>query len=153
MKGLSENSKPGDRIYKELFPKILKGAPVIDLADCPDLAPILFTVAAANNGAEFTSTARLKIKESDRAETMACELRKFGAKIKVFENSVIVEKAELHTPKEKLSGHNDHRIVMSLAVLATKLGGEIDGAEAVKKSYPSFFQDLQNAGADISLYE
>jgi 3-phosphoshikimate 1-carboxyvinyltransferase len=43
-------------------------------------------------------------------------------------------------------GHNDHRIVMSLAVLATQTGGEIEGAEAVAKSYPDFFERIASLG-------
>ena len=149
--GLAEDSKQGDRIYRTLFTLLKNGCPEIDIENCPDLAPVLFTVAAAHNGACFTSTARLKIKESDRAEAMATELRKFGADIEVLENSVIIRKAELHASSDVLSGHNDHRVVMSLAVLATVYGGEIDGAEAVSKSYPNFFDDIKNIGIEATL--
>ena len=45
-----------------------------------------------------------------------------------------------------LDGHNDHRIVMALSVLATSVGGTIRGAEAVAKSYPDFFEVLQALG-------
>ena len=151
--GLDEKSLQGDRVYKEIFPKIKSGFTVLDISDCPDLAPILFTLAAANHGAEFFGTKRLKIKESDRAEVMASELSKFGADIEIYENSVKVKKTELHSPKEILLGHNDHRVVMSLAVLSTVFGGIIDGAEAVSKSYPSFFEDMKNAGIEVELYD
>lgn len=151
--GLADDSKQGDKVYRTLFTLLKNGCPEIDIENCPDLAPVLFTVAAAHNGACFTSTARLKIKESDRAEAMATELRKFGADILVLENSVIIRKAELHAPSDVLSGHNDHRVVMSLAVLATVYGGEIDGAEAVSKSYPDFFDDIKNIGIEATLYD
>ena len=151
--GLNESSKQGDKVYRDLYKLLLSGTPTIDLENCPDLAPILFTVAAAHNGATFTSTARLRIKESNRAEAMASELRKFGADIEVFEDSVTVNKSILHTPKETLCGHNDHRVVMSLAVLATKYGGTVDGAEAVSKSYPDFFSDIKKAGIEVELYD
>ena len=151
--GLADDSKQGDKVYRTLFTLLKNGCPEIDIDNCPDLAPVLFTVAAAHNGACFTSTARLKIKESDRAEAMATELRKFGADILVLENSVIIRKAELHAPSDVLSGHNDHRVVMSLAVLATVYGGEIDGAEAVSKSYPDFFDDIKNIGIEATLYD
>ncbi len=144
--GLEEESLQGDRAYKALFPLLRDGTPTVSIEDCPDLGPILFTVAAAMNGAEFTGTGRLKIKESDRAEAMAKELKKFGAELIVRENSVTVKKAPLHPPTEPLRGHNDHRIVMSLAVLCTLYGGEIEGCEAVKKSYPDFFYDIQKLG-------
>lgn len=151
--GLNADSKQGDKVYAELYKKLIDGTPEIDIENCPDLAPILFTVAAANNGASFTSTSRLRIKESDRANAMAEELKKFGADIEVFENSVVIKKASLHTPKEVLSGHNDHRVVMSLSVLASRYGGIIDGAEAVSKSYPDFFRDIKNVGIEVELYD
>ncbi len=151
--GLSEDSKQGDKAYREFYKLLKEGAPTIDIENCPDLAPILFTVAADNNGATFTSTARLKIKESDRAEAMANELKKFGADIEIFENSVTVKKSTLHAPSEVLLSHNDHRVVMSLSVLASKYGGTIEGAEAVKKSYPDFFGDIKNAGIEVELYD
>jgi 3-phosphoshikimate 1-carboxyvinyltransferase len=80
---------------------------------------------------------------------MKDELKKFGAELIVEENSVTVEKRELHRPAERLYGHNDHRIVMSLAVLCTMFGGEIEGCEAVKKSYPDFFNNLNKLGINI----
>ncbi len=151
--GLNEKSLQGDRVYREIFPLLDKGSPTVSLNDCPDLGPILFAIAAAKHGAVFTDTARLKIKESDRAAVMAQELSKFGAKISVFDNSVVIEKAELHKPTEPLYGHNDHRIVMSLSVLLSLFGGEIEGAEAVKKSYEGFFEDIKKLGITVKTYE
>ena len=49
-------------------------------------------------------------------------------------------------PKEMLSGHNDHRIVMALAAVCVKTGGEIDGAAAVRKSLPDYWDRLQTLG-------
>ena len=151
--GLYENSLQGDRVYREYFKSLASGCPELSLANCPDLAPILFVCAAALNGAHFTSTARLKIKESDRAQVMAQELSKFGAKLIVGENDVTVKKAALHAPAEMLSGHNDHRIVMSLSVLATIYGGEIEGAEAISKSYTTFFDDIEKLGIKVKKNE
>ena len=147
--GLNSESVQGDRIYKEYFKLLNCDNAVIDIEDCPDLAPILFSVAAAKKGGVFKGTKRLKIKESDRASTMAQELRKFGTKVEISENSVTVTKADFHAPTEPLYGHNDHRVVMSLAVLLTLTGGEIDGAEAVAKSYPHFFEDLSALGIKV----
>ena len=144
--GLREDSLQGDKVYCEAYEALKSGFAEISIENCPDLGPILFTVAAACNGGRFTDTARLRIKESDRAACMAMELRKFGVQIEVFENSVTVKKAELHAPIETLFGHNDHRVVMSLACLATKFGAEIEGAEAINKSYPAFFDDLSSLG-------
>ena len=144
--GLKNNTLQADFIYKKYFNEIEKSYKTIDLSNCPDLAPICFALASAKNGAHFVGTKRLKIKESDRAEAMAEELRKLGAQIEVFENEVIIKPSPLHAPSEALCGHNDHRIVMSLSVLLTTLGGEIDGAEAISKSYPDFFDDILRLG-------
>ena len=147
--GIRDNSKQGDKVCFEHIASLRRGFAKIELDDCPDLAPILFTVASACHGGEFSGTARLKIKESDRAAVIAEELAKFGAKIDVYENSVTVHKTELHAPLAVLQGHNDHRVVMSLAVLCTKFGGTIEGAEAVSKSYPEFFRDLSLLGIEV----
>ncbi len=151
--GLEPDSLQGDRVYREHFKSLAESSPTIDITDCPDLGPILFTMAALLNGATLSGTRRLRIKESDRASVMAAELSKFGADITVLENSVIINKKELHAPCEPLLGHNDHRIVMSLAVIASVFGGEIEGAEAVAKSYPSFFSDIEMLGIKVKRYE
>lgn len=147
--GLNENSVQGDRFSSVAFDALDGENAEIDLKDCPDLAPILFTYAAYKNGGKFINTRRLRVKESDRANVMAEELKKFGANVKVYENSVEIEKTQLKPPIVPLCGHNDHRIVMALSVLAAVLGAEIDGAEAVNKSYPDFFRVIKKAGVNV----
>ena len=146
--GLNENSIQGDSVYRKYYDMLTRGVPTIHIGDCPDLGPVMFAVAAAKNGGIFTGTKRLKIKESDRAKAMAEELKKFGTAVSVYDDTVVIYPKEFHKPTECLSGHNDHRIVMSLSVLLTLTGGEIDGAEAVSKSYPSFFEDLRTLGIE-----
>lgn len=153
IEGLAVRSHQGDRVYRKLLPKLCKRNSEIDLTDCPDLAPILFAVAAAKGGAVFTGTARLKIKESDRAQAMKEELAKFGVPVIVEENRVTVLKSELKKPTQLLYGHNDHRIVMALSVLCTLTGGRIAGAQAVAKSYPDFFRQLAALGIGIKVEE
>lgn len=147
--GLNENSVQGDRFSSVAFDALDGENAEIDLKDCPDLAPILFAYAAYKNGGRFTNTRRLRVKESDRANVMAEELKKFGANVKVYENSVEIEKTQLKPPIVPLCGHNDHRIVMVLSVLAAVFGAEIDGAEAVNKSYPDFFRVIKKAGVNV----
>lgn len=147
--GLNPDSIQGDKVYKRYFDMLNGGVPTIHIGDCPDLGPILFAVAAAKYGGVFSGTKRLKIKESDRAEAMARELKKFGTAVSVYEDSVVIYPADFHAPSEALSGHNDHRIVMSLAVLLTLTGGEIEGAEAISKSYPDFFENLRALGIEV----
>ncbi len=151
--GLNPDSIQGDSSYKKYFKMLSSGVPTIHIGDCPDLGPILFAVAAAKFGGAFSGTKRLKIKESDRASAMAEELKKFGTSVSVYEDSVVIYPADFHAPGEVLSGHGDHRIVMSLAILLTLVGGEIDGAEAVSKSYPDFFDCLKSLGIEVLEYE
>lgn len=150
VKGLDGDSLQGDKIYRSYFPMLDLGVPTLHIGDCPDLAPILFAVAAAKNGGVFSGTRRLRIKESDRAQAMAEELRKFGTTVTVYDDSVVIFPTDFHAPTEPLSGHNDHRIVMALSVLLTLTGGSVTGAEAVSKSYPAFFKDISMLGIDLT---
>ncbi len=139
--GLSSDSLQGDKIYREYFS--LLGKEPLNLSDCPDLAPVLFALSCVVGECEFVGTKRLKIKESDRAEAMKEELEKFGVKVDVFENRVVVWGGKIHAPTAVLDSHNDHRIVMALTVLLSLVGGEIDGESAVEKSYPDFFKVIE----------
>ena len=151
--GLDPDSLQGDKIYEKYFALLGRGTPTVNLSDCPDLGPILFALSAVFGGGVFTGTKRLKLKESDRAAAMAQELSKFGVAVTVHEDSVVVYPHDLHAPTDILCGHNDHRIVMALAVLATRTGGIIDGAQAAAKSMPDFFERLQNLGFEVTTYD
>ena len=151
--GLNPDSIQGDKAYKRHFELLSRGVPTIHIGNCPDLGPILFAVAAAKHGGVFTGTKRLRIKESDRAAAMAEELSRLGVSVTVYDDKVVVYPISFRAPTEPLKGHNDHRIVMALAVLLTLTGGEIEGAEAVNKSYPSFFEDLSALGIEVEAYE
>ncbi|MBQ3596747.1 MAG: 3-phosphoshikimate 1-carboxyvinyltransferase [Clostridia bacterium] len=153
VEGLNPDSIQGDAVYKKYFKMLESGVPTIHIGNCPDLGPVLFAVAAAKNGGVFNGTARLKIKESDRASAMAEELRKFGTSVTVYDDKVVVYPADFHAPIESLDGHNDHRIAMSLSILCTLTGGEIIGAECVDKSYPAFYEDLRKLGLEVAEYD
>ena len=148
---LNPESLQGDRVYSEYFDAIDEGAPTLDISDCPDLGPVLFALAALKNGATFTGTDRLKVKESDRGAVMDEELKKLGGGLVFGDNSITVPRRDLKYSGEVLSGHNDHRIVMALSVVLSVIGGSIEGAEAVKKSYPGFFDDIKALGAEVTL--
>ena len=150
--GLSPDSLQGDRIYQEYFPRLKEDAPVLDIRDCPDLGPVLFAAAAVRGGGSFTGTERLRIKESDRLACMQKELAKFGIQTEIGDNTFTVLPGTLKAPAERLYGHNDHRIVMALSSLLTLTGGEIEGAEAVRKSWPDYFTVLQNLGIEVVLH-
>ncbi|MBQ9747006.1 MAG: 3-phosphoshikimate 1-carboxyvinyltransferase [Clostridia bacterium] len=148
--GLRADSAQGDKAYEWQFRALCEGTPEINISDCPDLAPILMSVAAVKNGVHLTGTARLKIKESDRGTVMAEELSKFGVPVTVGEDDITVEGGHFGAPREVLCGHNDHRVVMSMAVLCTLTGGEIAGAEACRKSYPDFFEVIKKLGIEVT---
>lgn len=146
VQGLKKDSLQGDKIYQEYFEKLKNGFATLDISDCPDLGPILFVLASANYGGEFTGTKRLKIKESNRGEVMCKELEKFGVKSFQEENRIVIYKEKLFSPKEIILGHNDHRIVMSMVTLLSLVGGEIEGTNAVKKSFPDYFEKIKSLG-------
>ena len=148
---LNTASLQGDRVYKNCFEQISAGTPVIDISDCPDLGPILFALAALKNGATFTGTDRLKIKESDRGMAMHEELKKLGGGLVFGDNTITVPKQMLQFNGTVLSGHNDHRIVMALSVILSQIGGSICGVSAVRKCYPGFFEDIKSLGAEVKL--
>ncbi len=149
VEGLNPKTLQGDRVYKEIFEGLKMGEKQFDLSDCPDLAPVCFALSAVYGGAEFTGTKRLKLKESDRAEVMKCELAKFGIEVEISENSVEIKKGELKQPETSLYSHNDHRIAMALTLLLTLTGGSLEGAEAVAKSYPDFYEKISSLGIDL----
>ena len=148
---LNSESLQGDRVYKSYFEKISEGVPTLDISDCPDLGPVLFALAALKNGAKFTGTDRLKVKESDRGSAMHEELKKLGGGLIFGENEIIVPKQELKDMGIMLNGHNDHRIVMAMSLVLSKTGGMLDGVEAVRKSYPGFFNDIKLLGAKVEI--
>ena len=124
-----------------------------DATDCPDLFPPLVALAAYCKGkTRIKGVNRLTHKESNRALTLQEEFGKMNVKIELKDDfmtihgSSVVNGAEVHS-------HHDHRIAMALAVAALKANGEtiINEAEAVKKSYPDFYDDLKILGAKVSL--
>ena len=124
----------------------------IDLADCPDLGPILMALGLLCEGETvITNAGRLRLKESDRIAAMEQELRKLGGRIESDGGTVTVRRSALHAPAGPLWGHNDHRVVMSLTVLAAAAGlpVQIDGAEAVAKSWPGFFAAVRQLGVEV----
>ena len=105
---------------------------------------------------QWLENSRLRLKESDRIAAMQTELAKLGLGVACQGDTLSIQgigEGYCHTPDRPLWGWNDHRVVMSLAVAATRADGPvaIEGAEAVGKSYPHFFADLQRAGIRVEL--
>lgn len=149
LKGMNEESYQGDKVYRKFFRELKDGTPTLDITDCPDLGPVLISCAVLCNGATLTGTKRLKIKESDRGIAMQTELSKFGVDIIVNEDEIIIPKTKIKAPNENLNCHNDHRIAMSLAILCSKVGGTLENAQCVNKSYPEFFDNIKTLGIQI----
>ena len=131
----------------------LSGA-TIDVSDCPDLAPILTVLGMYASGeTRLVNAARLRDKESDRIEAMETELRKLNVTVSSTHDSMTVTGGACIPQNVTVHGHNDHRIVMSLAIAAT-LGSTpviIEDAQAIAKSYPDFFDVLSSVGGRIEV--
>jgi len=115
----------------------------IDVADIPDLVPVLSVLACFAKGrTKIYNAARLRIKESDRLQAMYDELTKLGADIEIGEDYLVINGGRPLYGTE-VNSHNDHRIAMSMAVASVGCKGDIvlNGYSAVKKSYPKFFDD------------
>lgn len=132
----------------------LKGTPspaTIDLSLSPDLGPALTVLSALTKGESYLVGAkRLRIKECDRITCMKEEIEKLGGKIDEHPDSMDIYGVDSFKGAT-LSSHNDHRVAMALAMASLKTKGEIviEGAEAVTKSYPNFWEVFKSLGGDI----
>ncbi len=163
VKGLNLASAQGDRAICELlkkmgariemhadaitvYPSRLKGIRA-DVGQIPDLAPILsVAMACAEGESELCNAQRLRAKESDRLQGIYENLRAVGIRCEFTENGVKIF-GGVPSGKE-WNGYSDHRMVMSGAVMASQIasGLLVTDAEAVKKSYPDFFESLLQVG-------
>ncbi len=126
-----------------------------DATECPDLFPPLVSLAAFCEGiSSIKGISRLADKESNRALSLADVFTKMGIKIELQEDEMIIY-GGTGIQGANVSSHHDHRIAMacSVAALRATAGVNITAAEAVNKSYPQFYNDLQMLGADVSLTE
>lgn len=170
--GVNHDSKQGDKqiidILKDFNVKIepinhgykvyqseLKACD-IDLANCPDLGPILCILASFAQGkTKIYHAGRLRIKESDRIQAMEDELNKLNLNISSTYDEIFIEGLTFNDSYQVYSAHNDHRIVMALSVLLSKInhGGLIEEAQAIEKSYPTFFEDYQLINGKVDIYD
>jgi 3-phosphoshikimate 1-carboxyvinyltransferase len=152
--GLSRNSLQGDKKVLDILKQFENRSFAemhdleIDASQIPDLIPVLSVVASVSGGdTRIINAGRLRLKESDRIESTFDMLSSLGADIRMTEDGLLIR------GKKKLNGGTidaagDHRIVMSAAVAASVCENPVTiiGAEAVNKSYPSFFEDLKSIG-------
>lgn len=139
----------GDRVTAA--PGKLRGI-TVDVAQIPDLTPVLSAVAAAAEGETvFTGIARLRIKESDRAAAIEDMLTSLGADARAEENRIVIRGGK------KLHGGcvpsaRDHRMVMCAALLSLIADGAVSvtQAESIRKSYPGFAEDYRKLGGILT---
>ncbi len=125
---------------------------LIDARNIPDLVPVLAAAAATAPGqTQVEGAARLRIKESDRLMTTRQTLNALGGDVEETEDGLIIR------GKPRLAGgtvdaQGDHRIAMLAAVASVVCNGPvtITGAEAIRKSYPTFWQELRDLGKEVA---
>lgn len=150
VEGLPAESAQPDRAAPELLSKIMADGAAIDVSGCPDLMPALATTAASTPGVKkITGGKRLREKESDRIHSVAEGLKAIGAKCEEKDDGLVITGGEI--AGGAIRAFNDHRIAMAFSSLCVAAKGDIviRGAECVKKSYPSFFEDLKKIGGDV----
>ena len=148
---LDPRSPQGDRASADLLERLSENI-VIDASDIPDLVPILSIVAGAKNGAVFKNIQRLRIKESDRVASTIAMVEALGGRAWATEDTLTV--CGTGYRGGTVDAQNDHRIAMSAAIAATicKEPVIVLGAEAVKKSYPKFWDEYARLGGNYEQY-
>jgi 3-phosphoshikimate 1-carboxyvinyltransferase len=113
----------------------------LDMNKMPDMAPTLAVLAACANGrSRIRNVAHLRVKESDRLSVVAQELSKFSVPVEELEDGLVIDGGRILSPEKNIEAHDDHRIAMAFALLGLCIEGvEIHGAEAVAKSFPTFW--------------
>ena len=148
IQNLNPESFQGDRSIIQILDNH-KECPTISAADIPDLIPILAVYFAVNGGAVFTNISRLRLKESDRVETVLNLLRNLGITALADEDTMWVSGGRIIGGIVDANG--DHRIAMAAAIAATSAENKviIKNAQAINKSYPDFFEDYKALGGNI----
>lgn len=123
----------------------------LDVSSCPDLVPPLAAVAAVAEGTtRVRGAARLRIKESDRLETVSAAICALGGRARAVDDGLVIEGVP-ELAGGTVDAANDHRIAMMASILASRCTGPVTvlGAECVAKSYPAFFEDLAALGGIV----
>ncbi len=124
----------------------------VDVGDTPDLLPTVAVLGAAAGGeTRITNCEHVRYKETDRVSAMAEELEKLGATVEERADELVIDGATSELAGTAVSGHDDHRIVMALAVAGLVAEGSttVRGADHVEVSFPDFFEELYDLGADV----
>ena len=147
VENLNQDSRQGDKEAAFWLAKLREHC-TISAADIPDLVPILSVVAAANQGAHFTDIGRLRLKESDRVESVIAMLHALGGRAEATQNTLTVYGTGF--TGGTVNSYQDHRIAMSAAIAATvcKEDVTIRDAQCVSKSYPGFWEEYARLGGN-----
>ncbi len=140
-------------------PHFMAQALQIDFTNCPDLAQTIITAAAALRiPIQAKGLESLRIKETDRIKALQNELAKIGVELKETITDLnwslqFDEWANLptkqNTQRISIDTYDDHRMAMAFAPLALKQPLIIQNPSVVDKSYPSFWDDLKQAGFQV----
>ncbi len=121
----------------------------IDLGDYPDLVMPLAIAALFSDGiTRFTNIAHLRVKESDRLAVLHRNLKSIGAQTEITNDSITIHPAETYQGAE-IDPDNDHRIAMCFSIAGLQIPGiKIRNPECVNKSFPDFFEKLNEIGLE-----
>jgi 3-phosphoshikimate 1-carboxyvinyltransferase len=166
--GLNPSSLQGDKAIVELIKEMngslkIDGSTIvtrssntraisIDGSQCPDIIPIITVLAAVSEGeTRIVNASRLRIKESDRLKAISTELNKLGANIKELEDGLMINGVD-SLDGGTVDSWNDHRIAMSLAIASIRCKNDVKilNSDAVKKSYPNFWEDFKSLGGKVN---
>jgi 3-phosphoshikimate 1-carboxyvinyltransferase len=130
---------------------LLKGIEA-DMNSIPDALPAMAVAGCFAEGeTRLLNVLQARMKETDRISVMCSELRKMGADIEELEDGLVVRNSNLSGCS--VDGHNDHRVVMALAIAGLNIKGTtiIRGAEAASVTFPTFFELLRTHGGNIEI--
>jgi 3-phosphoshikimate 1-carboxyvinyltransferase len=128
----------------------------VDVGDTPDLLPTIAVLGAVADGdTRIVNCEHVRYKETDRVSAMATELENLGAAVTEEPDALTIHGGDTELRGATVAGHDDHRIVMSLAVagLAAEGTTTLTGADHVDVSFPGFFDVLYDLGAELDEYE
>ncbi|THE66057.1 3-phosphoshikimate 1-carboxyvinyltransferase [Salinadaptatus halalkaliphilus] len=128
----------------------------VDVEDTPDLLPTIATLGAVADGeTRITNAEHVRYKETDRVSAMAEELGTMGVETTEEHDSLTIHGDESRLEGATVSGRDDHRIIMALALAGLVADGEttVEGADHVDVSYPGFFSSLEELGVDLERQE
>ncbi|MGA1227620.1 MAG: 3-phosphoshikimate 1-carboxyvinyltransferase [Tamlana sp.] len=132
--------------------KVIHKLPIeFNLTNSPDIAQtIAVTCFALGLACNLTGLHTLKIKETDRLVALKTEIEKLGGEVTITNESLHLATSKTINEMVSIATYNDHRMAMAFAPLAIKASINIEDAEVVSKSYPTFWDDLKSIGFEIT---